>query len=122
VALVGAGGFFGAVLRYGLSGLVHRSEVLSSFPFGTLTVNVAGCVLFGGVMGLAESRQLLDPDLRAFVLIGALGGFTTFSTLGWETFAMLRGGEQLHALLNVGAHVVLGLAAVWLGFTVAASR
>lgn len=120
--LVGAGGFAGAVLRYGLSGLVHRQVPWTTFPLGTLAVNLVGCLAIGVVAGLAESRQLFGPDARTFALIGLLGGFTTFSTFGYETFAMLRDQEYLRAAANVGIQVIVGLAAVWAGFGLAGSR
>lgn len=121
-AVVGSGGFLGALARYGLSGLVHRQAPLTTFPYGTLLVNLLGCLLIGVVAGYAESRQLFGPEVRAFILIGVLGGFTTFSTFGYETLAMIRDDELLRAAANVGAHVILGLALVWLGYAVAASR
>lgn len=78
-----------------------------------------GCFAIGVVSGLAESRQLFGPELRTFALIGILGGFTTFSTFGSETFAMIRGEEYLGAAANVGVHVIVSLALVWLGYTIA---
>lgn len=73
-AVVGSGGFLGALARYGLSGLVHRQVPLTTFPYGTLLVNLLGCLLIGVVAGYAESRQLFGPEVRAFILIGVLGG------------------------------------------------
>jgi CrcB protein len=121
-AVVGAGGFLGALARYGLSGLVHRQLPASTFPYGTLAVNLVGCLLIGIVVGLTEARQLFGPESRTFILIGVLGAFTTFSTFGYETFAMLRDGETLRAASNVAVHVVLGLALVWLGYALTVSR
>ncbi len=118
-ALVGTGGFIGAIARYGLSGLVQRSAALSSFPYGTLAVNMLGCLLIGVAVGLVDSRQLFGADFRLFALIGLLGGFTTWSTFGYETFALLRDADYLRALLNVAVHVVLGLALVWAGYALA---
>lgn len=120
--IVGSGGFVGALARYGLSGFVHRQLPLASFPYGTLAVNLLGCLLVGLVAGLVESRQLFSPEIRVFALIGVLGGFTTFSTFGFETFAMLREGEFLRAGLSVAAHLLLGLTLVWMGYAVATSR
>jgi len=120
--IVGSGGFLGALARYGLSGLVQRHVSLTTFPYGTLVVNLVGCLLIGAIVGLAESRQLFGPELRTFVLIGILGAFTTFSTFGYETFSMLRDHEYLRATANVGVHVVLGLALVWLGHALTTSR
>ena len=117
-ALVGTGGFIGAVCRYGLSGLVQRSAPLASFPYGTLVVNMLGCLLIGIAVGFVDSRQLFGPEFRLFALIGLLGGFTTYSTFGYETFALLRDADYLRAVANVSVHVVLGLALVWAGYLI----
>ncbi len=117
--LVGAGGFVGSVLRYALGGLVHRAAATSGFPYGTLVVNVTGCLAIGLLGGLAELRHVAGPELRLFLLIGVLGGFTTFSTFGYETLALLRDGDHMRALANAGLHLALGLGAVWLGFAIA---
>lgn len=113
--LVGTGGFVGAVLRFGVSGAVQRSAGFSSFPYGTLVVNVAGCLVIGLLSGLAESRQVLTPEARLLLLIGVLGSFTTFSTFGYETLTLLRDGALLRAVANVMLHVGLGLGAAWGG-------
>ena len=118
---VGSGGFLGALARFGLSGLVHRQLPLATFPYGTLAVNLLGCFLIGMITGLAESRQLFGPEFRTFALIGLLGGFTTFSSFGYETFAMIRDDEYMWAAANVGLHVIPGLALVWLGHAVTTS-
>ncbi|MCS6774129.1 MAG: fluoride efflux transporter CrcB [Anaerolineae bacterium] len=119
ILLIGAGGFIGAVLRYWLSGYVQRLARSELFPLGTLGVNVLGCLLIGFLSYLAEARSAFTPELRALVFTGILGGFTTFSTFSNETFNLLRGGEGLSALLNLVAHVVLGIGSVWLGRTLA---
>ncbi len=115
VVLVGAGGMIGAVSRYLVGGWVHDLLGDPSFPYGTLTVNVLGCLLIGLLVGLAETRQLLGAETRAFLLIGLLGGFTTFSAFGLETVNLVRDGELIGAFSNVGLQVVVGLAAVWVG-------
>lgn len=115
-ALVGVGGFIGALARYGLSGIVQKQFPMSVFPYGTLAVNLLGCFLIGILAGLVEDRQYFGPEFRTFAFIGILGGFTTYSTFGFETFAMLRDAEFLQAATNVAIHVVAGLALVWLGF------
>jgi CrcB protein len=120
--LVGTGGFVGAVLRYALGGAVHRGLPMATFPYGTLSVNLLGCLLIGALAGLADSRQVFSPELRAFAFMGVLGGFTTYSTFGFETFAMARDGEYLGAACNVGIHVVLGLGLVWLAYGLTSSR
>lgn len=119
-ALVGSGGFVGAMLRYGVSGLVQRSAGLSTFPYGTLAVNLSGCLLIGVAVGLVDAKQMFGPEFRLFALIGVLGGFTTYSTFGYETFALLRDADYLRAVANVTIHVVAGLALVWAGYGLAA--
>ncbi len=116
ILVVGLGGFLGAIARYGLSGLVHR-RFGSSFPYGTLVVNLLGCLGIGVVLHLVEDRSMLGPTARLFVAIGILGGFTTFSSFGYETFELLEDREYRLALLNVAGNVVLGLLAVWAGRT-----
>jgi fluoride exporter len=115
VLLVGIGGFIGSVLRYVLSGLVQEWTKRDDFPVGTLAVNVIGCLVIGLLSQLAEARGALSPETRAFVIIGILGGFTTFSSFGNETMNLWRDGEAFWALVNVASQLVLGLGAVWLG-------
>lgn len=113
--LVGLGGFIGAVLRYLLSGCVQKWTKNATFPYGTLTVNLLGCLIIGLLSQLVEGRHLFSPETRIFVFIGILGAFTTFSTFGSETMNLLRDGETLLSLMNIGTHIFLGLTAVWLG-------
>jgi len=115
VLVIGLGGFVGAITRYGLSGLVHRYSD-STFPLGTLAVNVLGCLAIGGLMCLVQEREFFTPNARLFLLIGLLGSFTTFSTVGYETFELLRGGSFTMAAMNVLANMLLGLIAVMLGW------
>ena len=103
----------GAVLRYWVSGWVY-SVGYGGFPTGTLVVNVAGSFLLGLVVGLAE-HLVLHPNLQPFLTIGLLGAFTTFSTLSFETMALVEVGSYWKALVNVGGSVVLGLVAVLVG-------
>lgn len=117
--LVGAGGFVGSILRYWFSGLVQQWMQSAAFPFGTLAVNVIGCLIIGFLSQLADARGVFTAETRALVFIGMLGGFTTFSTFSNETMNFLRDGETLSAFWNVSAHLVLGLGAVWLGRSLA---
>jgi CrcB protein len=117
--LIAAGGALGAVARYVLSGWVQQASGSATFPIGTLAVNVLGCFVIGVLSQLAESRGLLTPRSRAFLVVGILGGFTTFSSFANESMNLLRADEGLAAALNVGGSVVLGLLAVWLGRSVA---
>jgi CrcB protein len=118
VLLVALGGSIGAVARYGLAGLVQRFTT-PYFPFGTFVVNILGCLVFGILAGLAEHRFALGPEARAFLLIGILGGFTTFSSFTFETFQLLRDAEFARASLNAFGQLVVGLFAMWLGFVLA---
>lgn len=117
--LIGTGGFLGSVLRYLVSGSVQAASQSIAFPYGTLAVNVIGCFFIGFLSELADSRSLFSSDTRTFLVIGILGGFTTFSAFGNETMNLLRDGERLLAMVNVGAQVLFGLGAVWLGYTLA---
>jgi len=117
--VVGAGGFFGAVARYAASGAVQRLAPAALFPWGTLAVNVAGCLAVGLLAGLADFRGLLAPQTRLFLILGFLGSFTTFSTFGHETVSLARDSELLAAAANVALHLVAGLAAAWLGYAIA---
>jgi fluoride exporter len=112
--LVGAGGFLGSVARALLSNFVQQLSA-SQFPFGTLTVNVIGCLVIGGLSQLGEARDVFSPETRAFLFVGILGGFTTYSSFGNETINLGRSGLLVSALLNVASQMVLGLGAVWLG-------
>lgn len=119
IAWVAAGGAVGSVLRFVLGGWAQRVSPLGEFPAGTLTVNVLGCLLIGLLAGLADYRQVLDPGQRAFLMIGVLGGFTTFSAFAFETLALAQDGALLRAGANVVLQVVLGLMAAMVGYTVA---
>jgi CrcB protein len=117
--IIGAGGFIGAVLRY-LTGIgIHRLLNTYAFPYGTLAVNVLGCAVIGLLAGLAASRGIMGPELRTFLFIGLLGGFTTFSTFGFETLMLGDGGRLGLALVNVLANVGLGLGAAWAAYALA---
>ena len=117
ILLVGIGGFFGAVMRYLVTEWAQDIFRTLSLPYGTITVNITGCLLIGLLAGLSENRNLLGPETRALLLIGVLGGFTTFSAFGYETIELLRDGEAMAAFSNVGLQVCLGLAAVWVGYS-----
>ena len=113
--LVGIGGAIGSVARYALSSFVQRHSA-SLFPFGTFAVNFVGCACFGVIVGLAQERFLLRPETRAFLLIGVIGGFTTFSTFAFETFELLRDGQYVWATLNAVGQVTAGIAGLWAGY------
>ena len=113
--IIGLGGFFGAVLRYLVSGAVQDWFRNVHFPYGTLVVNIIGCLLIGLFTTVAESRGLFSAQVRSFIFIGLLGAFTTFSTFSNDTLGLIRGSANTMALMNVTMHLVFGLAAVWMG-------
>lgn len=121
VLLVGVGSFFGGVFRYGLSTWVHRLLDNPWFPYGTLAVNTLGCLAIGFLAGLAEARAAFTPEARLFLFVGVLGGFTTFSSFALETFSLARDTQSLAAFANIGAQLLLGLLAVWLGNVLASA-
>lgn len=114
---IGLGGFLGSIGRFVVAGFFNRLSPALAFPIGTLAVNILGCFLIGLLHGLAESRNILGTDTRIFLFIGVLGGFTTYSTFGLESLALLKDGAMLKASANIIIHVFVGLAAVWLGDT-----
>ena len=118
ILLVGLGGFIGSVMRYLLSGYIQGSTKSVDFPFGTLAVNVIGCFVIGFLSQLAEGRGMFTSESRAFVFVGILGGFTTFSSFGNETLNLARDSQMVNAFANIAANVIIGLFAVWLGRTV----
>lgn len=112
---IGLGGFVGAVLRYLVSGWVQDRSGSIVFPFGTAVVNLIGCFCIGLLVYLVESRSFFSVEIRAFILIGLLGSFTTFSTFGSETLTLLRGGRLDLAVLYAGGQVTGGVAMVFAG-------
>ena len=108
-------GLVGTLLRYWLSGFVAR-RYGETFPWGTMAVNLIGCLVTGAVFFLTEERFLVSPTVRTVILIGLLGGFTTFSSYGLQTFTLLRDGEFGLAILNVVTSNILGLFMVWIGY------
>jgi len=119
LALVALGGGFGSICRYLLSAWLTRSA--GGFPFGTVAVNLLGCLLIGLFAGLAARHAWLNGEARLLLVVGVLGGFTTFSAFGLDSLHLLRRGEFLLALGYVGSSVLLGLGAVWIGWWLASS-
>ena len=124
-----SGGAVGSVLRYLLSGATQRwfavaTGAMTALPVGTLFVNVSGSLLIGLFAGLAESRVLQGADAWLLLVVGVLGGYTTFSAFSLETFVLLRAGQPLTALGSVLLQLVLGLGAAFAGYSagIAAGR
>ena len=105
IALFGAAG---TLARYGLQGLV-QTRVNGSFPYGTLAVNLTGCFFLGLIAQFTLNRLVISPDWRIAIAVGFFGGYTTFSTFGWETAKMLEEGEWSSASAYVCASVIAGL-------------
>ena len=119
IFLAGLGGFAGSALRYVVSGCVQNWSGSIRFPFGTLAVNLAGCLVIGFLSQLAETRGFFGAEARTLIFIGVIGGFTTFSAFGNETINLWRDGQSALAAANIAAHLVLCLGAVWLSRIVA---
>jgi CrcB protein len=116
-----AGAAVGGLLRYAVvTGVTER--FVSRFPLGTLVVNVTGCFLIGLIMTILTERVVPHRNWNLFLVSGILGGYTTFSAFGWETFQAARMGGHAIALANVVLSCVAGYLAVWLGVVVAARR
>ena len=122
VILVGLGGALGAVLRYMLSGWVLHHGVNLRFPLGTFAVNMLGCFVVGVLGGLAVKYDLFASNTRLFLFTGIVGGFTTYSAFGLETFYLIRRGEILIAGSYIASSVIVGLFILWIGFSVIPSR
>jgi fluoride exporter len=116
--LVAIGGALGSVARFLLTAVVLRVSG-SLFPLGTFAVNLVGCIVFGVIAGAAEHRLPLAPGTRLFLLVGLLGGFTTFSSYAFESVALVRDGQFLAASVNIVGQVVVGLAGLWAGYVLA---
>ena len=118
VLLIGLAGLGGTLGRYALSGVIAR-RFGETFPTGTLVVNIVGCFLAGFLFYLMQERFLVSDMTRTVVMIGLLGGFTTFSSFGLQTFTLLRDGELWFAAVNVVTSNLLGLLMVWAGYMLA---
>lgn len=117
IILLVTGGAVGTLSRYAISGLTHK-YFDGIFPLGTLFVNFLGSFLIGFIWGLLEAENI-SSNMRTFIFIGILGGFTTFSTYTLETLNLFRDGEMKLALTNILANNILGLVLVFIGFAMA---
>lgn len=118
---IAIGGALGSIARHAVNHMLHNRLLATRFPLGTVAVNLVGCFVIGLLAGLLASERLaLRPFWREFVFVGLLGGFTTFSTFGLDTFVLARTHAPGTALLNVALQVAAGLALVWLGYALGA--
>jgi CrcB protein len=118
--LIMAGGAIGTLARYAASSII-MARLSSRFPFGTFVVNISGCFLIGVLMTLF-TEHVMHANWRFALVVGFLGGYTTFSSLEYESFISAQDGHPLIGLLNVTASVVVGYLAVWLGTAAAAGK
>jgi len=119
--MVMLGGATGSLMRY-VFGAAIMARIGGRFPAGTVVINITGSFLIGFLMTLFTERLQPHPNWRFLLVVGFLGGYTTFSALEWETFSLVRDGGRWLGLLNVVGSVLLGYIAVWLGAVIAAKR
>ncbi len=117
-SLIAIGGAFGSLLRYAFQGWVQRLTD-SAFPIGTMAVNITACFAIGFLSGLFAGPQLIREEYRIGLTVGVLGGYSTFSTFGLESFNLANDGEFALAAVNLVLSCAAGLAAVWIGYRLA---
>ncbi len=122
ILAIALGGAIGTLARFSTGTLLIRLMERTGFPWATLAVNLVGCFLIGYLNGLFVERLLIAPEIRMALLIGFLGGFTTFSSYGWETISFLRDSQYVMAGVNILANNVLGLALVLVGYLLGHGR
>jgi len=115
IFLVGLAGLAGTLARYWLSGWADERWGMT-FPIGTMIVNLLGCLAIGFLFQATVEQFLVDPVVRTAILVGFLGGFTTFSSFGIQTFTLLRDGEVFLATINIVISNVVGITLVWVGY------
>lgn len=120
ILLVGAGGCAGSIARF-LSQQLMVRYYPSSFPWGTLIVNITGCFIIGIVYAFGEKGNLLSPEMRILLATGFCGGFTTFSSFAYENISLLRDGELLYTFIYIAASIIVGLLATYIGVLVVKS-
>lgn len=120
ILLVGAGGCLGSIARFVSQQLISRYYP-SSFPWGTLFVNVLGCFIIGVIYALSEKGSLLSPEWRLLLATGFCGGFTTFSSFAYENVALIRDGEFLYTFIYIAASLLIGLVGAYLGILIVKS-
>jgi CrcB protein len=117
--VIGVGAALGGIARHAINQAVHGRVPGATFPAGIFLVNVVGSAAIGVLAGLLAANRLeMSPNARAFVFVGILGGFTTFSSFSLDTLALARDGHLGQALANAGGQVGLSLLAVWIGYRV----
>ncbi len=119
--MVMLGGATGSLTRY-MVGTAIMTRVGGRFPLGTVFINITGSFLIGFIMTLLTERLNPNPNWRLLLVVGFLGGYTTFSSFEWETLGLVRDGSRWLGLLNVVGSVLMGYIAVWFGAAIATKR
>jgi CrcB protein len=122
ILLIALGGAAGTLARYGTGTLLRPLMERSPFPYATLAVNLLGCFVMGVLQGLFVARWVPDPKIRLAMTVGFLGGYTTFSSYGWETSAFLQDGQWKAAAINIAANNLIGIPLVLLGYALTTVR
>jgi CrcB protein len=117
---IALGGGLGALARHFVNHLIQQRAVAAPFSYGIFVVNVTGCLAIGLFAGaLAGGRIQASPEVRSFIVVGLLGGYTTFSSFSLDTLVLIQGGQPVAAFINAFGQLALGILAVWAGFAVA---
>ena len=116
ILAVGIGGFIGSISRYLISGWIQQISYSSVFPWGTFFVNILGCLIIGIIGGLSDNFGFFSSTARLLIMIGILGGFTTFSTFGYESFHLIRNKEIFTVFIYMVSHFTLGILAAGIGY------
>jgi fluoride exporter len=114
ILLIALGGGIGSVFRYFTTVIVQKYYA-TVFPLATFIANILGCLLIGVILGLLEKNQLSNSNLKWFLITGFCGGYTTFSTFGFENIALLQSNNTALMFLYIASSIIIGLFAVWLG-------
>ena len=116
--MIAAAGAFGALCRYGISASLAKAFAQSGFPFGTLAVNVIGCLIIGIIMHIGLNSDLISANWRMAITVGFLGALTTFSSFSYETVVLLEKTQYFMAIANITANMIVGLLATVAGLTI----
>ncbi|HJO94540.1 MAG TPA: fluoride efflux transporter CrcB [Victivallales bacterium] len=117
--LIGVGAFFGAIARFFISNKVQTFSKSSFFPFGTLFINLSGCLVMGILTGAIMYSDLFDTDIQNLLITGFIATYTTFSTFSYETYVLIRNRSFCIAIINIFLQLFVGIILIWFGLTIA---